>query len=188
MPGFDAGSTPPALGAFGRLARRLRSRRLVVQDRSMEPEFRPGDRLLLDPAAYRSNDPAYGDVVVVEDPFDMERFLLKRVAGLPGDYIRVTANGAERRTGPPSEGAPPGALEEFHIPPSQVPLSSPTGPTGPATAASSAPWPARGSSGGSGSGPSPRTGSGSSGPYRPRSRGETLNRCGIPTHRWPPPP
>jgi signal peptidase I len=119
MPGFEGGSAPPRLGAFGRLARRLRSRRLVVQDRSMEPEFRPGDRLLLDPAAYRTVDPAYGDVVVVEDPFDMERFLLKRVAGLPGDYIRVTATGAERRTGPADEGAPPGALEEFHIPPSQ---------------------------------------------------------------------
>ncbi len=86
----------------------------------MEPEFRPGDRLLLDPAAYRGADPAYGDVVVVEDPFDVERFLLKRIAGLPGDYIRVTAAGAERRSDPaPSGTVPPGALEEFHIPPSQ---------------------------------------------------------------------
>jgi signal peptidase I len=86
----------------------------------MEPEFRPGDRLLLDPAAYRTGDPAYGDVVVVEDPFDMERFLLKRIAGLPGDYIRVTATGAERRSGPAaSEETPAGSLEEFHVPPSQ---------------------------------------------------------------------
>lgn len=92
----------------------------MVQDRSMEPGFRPGDRLLLDPTAYRTTDPSYGDVVVVEDPFDMERFLLKRIAGLPGDYIRVTAQGAERRTGPADPNvAPPGALEEFHVPPSQ---------------------------------------------------------------------
>jgi len=86
----------------------------------MEPEFRPGDRLLLDPGAFREVDPAYGDVVIVEDPFDFERFLLKRIAGLPGDYIRVTATGTERRTGAAGpEETPPGALEEFHVPPSQ---------------------------------------------------------------------
>jgi signal peptidase I len=86
----------------------------------MEPEFRPGDRLLMDPAAYRGREPSYGDVVVVEDPFDPERFLLKRIAGLPGDYLRVTATGTERRSGPAgSDDIPPGALEEFHIPASQ---------------------------------------------------------------------
>ncbi len=120
MPGLKDPDPSPGPGAFARLARRLRSRRLEVQDRSMEPEFRPGDRLLLDPASYKGADPSYGDVVVVEDPFDPERFLLKRIAGLPGDYIRVTATGAERRTGPAEPGdAPPGALEEFHVPPRQ---------------------------------------------------------------------
>jgi len=120
MPGFEGPPTPTTLGPFARLARRLRSRRLVVQDRSMEPAFRPGDRLLLDPTAYRSTEPAYGDVVVVEDPFDMERYLLKRIAGLPGDYIRVTGQGTERRAGPADPGtSPSGALEEFHVPPSQ---------------------------------------------------------------------
>jgi signal peptidase I len=86
----------------------------------MEPAFRPGDRLLMDPRAYRGVDPAYGDVVVVVDPFDEERFLLKRIAGLPGDHIHVTASGTERHTAPgASEEAPVGVLEEFHVPPAQ---------------------------------------------------------------------
>ena len=84
----------------------------------MEPEFRPGDRLLLDPTAYRQREPVYGDVVVVIDPLDEERYLLKRIAGLPGDQIAVTPGGTELRSPTSTEGVPPApALEEFHVPP-----------------------------------------------------------------------
>ena len=67
------------------LARRLRSRRVVVQDDSMRPTLTPGDRLLVDPSAYRRHPPQRGDVIVLVDPADRRRWLVKRVAALPGD-------------------------------------------------------------------------------------------------------
>jgi inner membrane protease subunit 1 len=65
-------------------------RRVVVQDHSMEPGLLPGDRLYVDTRAYRRKGPARGDIVVVRDPDDPRRWLLKRVAGLPGDRLPGT--------------------------------------------------------------------------------------------------
>jgi len=50
----------------------------------MVPTLRPGDRLYVDPAAYRSSAPAPGEVVVVHDPELPSRWLVKRVALPPG--------------------------------------------------------------------------------------------------------
>jgi len=84
----------------------------------MEPTFRPGDRLLVDPLAYRDRGPARGDLVVVADPSDPHRWLLKRVVATAGDFVRVTLDGIERRRAPASPGSPPppGALEEVEVP------------------------------------------------------------------------
>jgi len=83
----------------------------------MEPTFLPGDRLLVDPLAYRDRPPERGDLVVVADPADPERWLLKRVIGTYGDAIRVDRDGAHR-TSEPSEVYPlmGGALEELEVP------------------------------------------------------------------------
>jgi nickel-type superoxide dismutase maturation protease len=51
----------------------------VVHDESMLPTLRPGDRLLVDPRAYRSRLPRPGEVVVVTDPEVPDRWLVKRV-------------------------------------------------------------------------------------------------------------
>jgi nickel-type superoxide dismutase maturation protease len=56
----------------------------VVEDESMLPTFRPGDRLLVDPRAYRDRAPRVGEVVVLVDPEDAARWLVKRVAGVDG--------------------------------------------------------------------------------------------------------
>lgn len=89
--GAPAGAPP--------LARRLRSRRVVVRDESMRPTLSPGDRLLVDPAAYRRGPPRRGDVIVLNDPEDRRRWLVKRIAAtadepfpgppVPGDDGRV---------------------------------------------------------------------------------------------------
>jgi nickel-type superoxide dismutase maturation protease len=52
----------------------------VVRDESMLPTLRPGDRLLLDPRAYRVRSPRVGEIVVVTDPEASDRWLVKRVA------------------------------------------------------------------------------------------------------------
>ena len=46
----------------------------------MAPTLRSGDWLLADPAAYAESPPAAGDLVLVPDPRDGSRLLVKRVA------------------------------------------------------------------------------------------------------------
>ncbi len=65
-----------------RLARRLRSRRFLVQDHSMEPTFLPGDRLLALREKREGPPPTEGQVVVVRDPERPDRLLLKRVVAV----------------------------------------------------------------------------------------------------------
>ena len=52
---------------------------MVVVDESMLPTLRPGDRLLVDPTAYRRRLPEVGDIVVLSDPEGKVRWLVKRV-------------------------------------------------------------------------------------------------------------
>lgn len=123
--GNGAGTRTP-LGALARWGRRVRSRKVIVRDRSMEPTFLPGDRLFVDLAAYRTAPVRRDDLVVVADPVDPGRLLLKRVVGVAGDFVRVTHLGAERTTAPTHAEAPPpsGSLEEVEVPPAQVFLLS----------------------------------------------------------------
>jgi signal peptidase I len=57
--------------------------RYVVEGPSMEPAYRARDRVVVNRVAYRFRPPRVGDVVVVRDPDDRNRFLLKRVAVAP---------------------------------------------------------------------------------------------------------
>ena len=50
-----------------------------MHDESMLPTLRPGDRLLVDPAAFRHRPPAPGEIVVLRDPEVPGRLLIKRV-------------------------------------------------------------------------------------------------------------
>ena len=49
----------------------------------MRPALRPGDRLLVNRAAYLMSGPRPGDVVVLRDPEEPRRVLVKRVADRP---------------------------------------------------------------------------------------------------------
>lgn len=56
----------------------------------MRPTLEPGDRLLVDPTAYRHRPPRTGDLVVLVDPQAPARWLIKRVAGVgPGRFWRT---------------------------------------------------------------------------------------------------
>ena len=48
----------------------------------MLPTLRPGDRLRVDARAYRARVPQAGEVVVLEDPADATRWLVKRVSAV----------------------------------------------------------------------------------------------------------
>jgi signal peptidase I len=65
--------------------------RYVVDGPSMEPAYRPGDRLIVNRLAYLRRPPAVGDVVVLRDPDDGDRLLIKRIAPPPnGDRPGAT--------------------------------------------------------------------------------------------------
>jgi signal peptidase I len=95
---------------------------VVVRDHSMEPTFLPGDHLLVDPGAYRTDPVARGDLVVIADPARSDRRLLKRVVGVAGDFVRVSRQGIQRVARPTDdrEPAPDGALEELEVPTGHV--------------------------------------------------------------------
>jgi nickel-type superoxide dismutase maturation protease len=73
----------------------------------MLPTLRPGDRLLVDRRAYRRRPPRVGEVVVLVDPEDVARWLVKRVSQVDpsGGSVEVRGDAAEnardsRRFGP----------------------------------------------------------------------------------------
>jgi len=81
------GSLFGALVLAGVAARLLRGGlpigRYVVEGPSMEPAYRSGDRVLVNRIAYARAAPAVGDVVVLRDPEQRGRHLLKRIAPAP---------------------------------------------------------------------------------------------------------
>ena len=59
--------------------------RVAVRGHSMEPTLADGDWLLVDPLAYSARFPRPGELVVVTDPRDDKRLLVKRVASATED-------------------------------------------------------------------------------------------------------
>ena len=73
--------------------------RAAVTGRSMLPALRPGDWLLVDPGAYLDRPPRPGHVVVVPDPRDPRRLLVKRVAAVePDGHLRLAGDSADEST------------------------------------------------------------------------------------------
>jgi signal peptidase I len=64
----------------------LRPRRVAIEGESMAPGLRDGDWVV----AVRPRRVRRGDVVVVEDPRTPGFDLVKRVVGLPGDWLEVS--------------------------------------------------------------------------------------------------
>ena len=75
------GAAMSGAAAMGGMARRF-----VVVDDSMRPAFEPDDWLI---AQRLRGTPGRGDVVVFTHPSYPQRFIVKRVLGLPGE--RITA-------------------------------------------------------------------------------------------------
>jgi nickel-type superoxide dismutase maturation protease len=75
---------PGALRALASAVdRRLPFARYRVEGPSMQPAFYHGERVIVDRRAYRRAAPAVGDVVVLRDPEEPARMIIKRVAPPP---------------------------------------------------------------------------------------------------------
>jgi signal peptidase I len=61
----------------------------VVSGASMVPAFESGHYLIIDEVSYRFDDPKRGDVVIFRFPAQPSKFLIKRVAALPGETIEI---------------------------------------------------------------------------------------------------
>lgn len=53
----------------------------------------PGDRILVDKFAYLFSEPQRWDVIVFRYPLDRGRNFIKRIAGLPGERLRIARDG-----------------------------------------------------------------------------------------------
>lgn len=60
----------------------------IVHGYSMEPTLHENQRLIVEKVSYRFEQPARGDIVVVDVP-DSDIPLIKRVVGLPGETISI---------------------------------------------------------------------------------------------------
>jgi signal peptidase I len=60
---------------------------------SMTPTLHDGDLLLVDTAAYPSQGPARGDLILFDPPVVSETPYVKRAIGLPGETIEIGADG-----------------------------------------------------------------------------------------------
>jgi signal peptidase I len=82
----------------------------------MQPTLMPGDRLRVDPRAYRTRPPAVGEIVVVVDPEEHARWIVKRVAAAgPGTWWRTARGLVDAGAKPPS-----GAVESVHLGPTEL--------------------------------------------------------------------
>lgn len=63
--------------------------RIRVDGSSMEPTLHSGQLVLVNRLAYKLGRPARGDVVVFFFPRDPDQEYIKRLIGLPGDFITV---------------------------------------------------------------------------------------------------
>ena len=64
----------------------------IVSGASMVPSFESGNYLIIDELSYRFEEPKRGEAIVFRFPQEPSKFLIKRVAGLPGETIEVKGN------------------------------------------------------------------------------------------------
>ncbi|MBB4866482.1 signal peptidase I [Pseudomonas nitritireducens] len=62
-----------------------------IKSTSMAPSLQPGDYILVNAASYAFGEPVDGEVVVFRPPSDPAQIYIKRIAGRPGDRLRITA-------------------------------------------------------------------------------------------------
>jgi signal peptidase I len=87
----------------------------------MEPTLRAGDRLRVDPRAYRARRPRVDDVVVLIDPERTDRWIVKRIAAIgPGAWWWTTRGLVPRAPEASDSERPPDAIDTVRLAPEVV--------------------------------------------------------------------
>jgi signal peptidase I len=71
----------------------LATARAIVEGSSMEPNFETSQLVIVSRLFYFFTKPQRGDVVVLHDPENVSVDFIKRVVGLPGEYVEIDHNG-----------------------------------------------------------------------------------------------
>ena len=97
--------------------------RIRVEGSSMEPTLHDAELVVVNRLAYRWGEPERGDIVVFRFPLDPDRRFIKRIIGLPGEYIAIH-DGVVFVDGvaldEPYIAAPPRYRGEWEVQPGQV--------------------------------------------------------------------
>lgn len=67
--------------------------RTVVSGSSMEDTLTDGDNLIVDKISYRIHNPERFDVVVFPYQYEDDTYYIKRIIGLPGEYVYIDGAG-----------------------------------------------------------------------------------------------
>ncbi|MCD7814035.1 MAG: signal peptidase I [Lachnospiraceae bacterium] len=68
--------------------------RTVVDGRSMNDTLQDGDNLIVEKLSYRFGDPQRFDIIVFQPYEDSSELYIKRIIGLPGETVRIDADGS----------------------------------------------------------------------------------------------
>lgn len=69
------------------------AQRTEVSGQSMEPTLQDHDSLLVDKISYRFTDPKRFEIIIFPYKYGNDQYFIKRVIGLPGETVRVDAEG-----------------------------------------------------------------------------------------------
>lgn len=61
----------------------------IVSGQSMEPNFYPGDYLIIDELSFRLREPKRGEAIVFRYPRNPSQRYIKRIIGLPGEEVKI---------------------------------------------------------------------------------------------------
>ncbi len=70
----------------------------IVSGASMDPTFWDGEYLIVDELSYRFEAPKRGEVIIFRYPEDTSKFFIKRLIGLPGETLTITAGNVHVKT------------------------------------------------------------------------------------------
>lgn len=95
------------------------SARIRVDGFSMEPTLHNGEFVIVNKLAYKLGEPQRGDVIVFRFPRDPQQEYIKRIIGLPGDYVKIKGGMVYVNGEPipePYIAAEPRYQNEWHVP------------------------------------------------------------------------
>ena len=70
----------------------------LVKEQSMEPFCREGDFVVINRMSYLFSRPKVGQLVVLKDPRDPSRHIIKRIVALKDSFVWVEGDNKERST------------------------------------------------------------------------------------------